>query len=53
MKRNFKLVKKSCGYVISSIAYGALYFVAQILARKIMRKYRVDEVSMPVLYLAA
>jgi len=51
MRRNFRLVKKSHGYVISSILDGTVQFFAQILARKITRKCRIDEVLAPIAYL--
>jgi len=53
MKDKFKLVKKSCGYSISSIMDPAMKVVTKILARKVMRKCRVDEVPVPVVSLAA
>lgn len=36
MKEKFKLVKKSCGYVISSICDPAMKVATQILAGKVM-----------------
>jgi len=53
MKEKFKLVKKPRGYAISSICDPAVKVAMQILARKVMRKCCADEVSMPVVTLAA
>jgi len=53
MKYKFKLVKKPRGYSIYSIINPAVKVATQILARKIMRKFRTDEVSTLVVSLAA
>ena len=52
MKSNFKLVKRSRGYAISSTSNEAVQFAAQILVGKIIRKFRIDEVLAPVVFLA-
>jgi len=52
MKSDFRLVKKSRGYTISSISDGVVQFVAQILVGKIMPKCCADEVMTPVVSLA-
>lgn len=52
MKDKFKLVKKPCGYSISSITHPTVKVATQILARKVMSKYYVDEVLAPVVLLS-
>lgn len=52
MKKNYKLEKKKRGYTISSIKEKAVCVVTQILVGKVMRKYRTDEVPVPVVALA-
>jgi len=44
MKNTYKLEKKKRGYVISSIKYKRGHVVTQLLAGKVMRKCRGDEV---------
>lgn len=53
MKIKFRLVKKSRGYAISFISDGVVEFSAQILEGKILWKCPVNEVSAPVVSLAA
>lgn len=53
IKEKFKLVKKPRGYTISSISDLAVKVATQILEGKVMRKCRTDEVSAPVIALAA
>ena len=53
IKDKFKLAKKPHGYSISSRTNPAIKVATQILARKIMRKWRVDEVLTPVVSLVA
>lgn len=52
MKEKFNLMKKLHGYAISSIYDPAVKVATQILARKLMRKCHVDEVSEPVVTFA-
>jgi len=52
MKDKFKLVKKLCRYSIINISNPAVKIAMQILARKVMRKFCVDEVLTPVVSLA-
>lgn len=52
MKDKFKLVKKPCGYSITSITYPVVKVAMQILSGKVMRKCRMDEVPTPVVSLA-
>lgn len=51
MKQKFKLVKKPCGYAISSICDTTVKVAMKILARKVMRKCHTNEVSVPVVAL--
>ena len=53
MKEKFTLVKKPLGYAISSINDLVVKVATQILARKVMRKCHADEVSAPIVALAA
>lgn len=53
MEDKFKLAKKSRGYSITSITNPVVKVATQILAGKIMRTCHVDEVSAPVVSLAA
>ena len=53
MKEKLKLVNKFWGYAISSIYDPAVKVAKQILAGKIMRKCRADEVLALVVTLAA
>lgn len=53
MKEKFKLVKKLCGYSIASITNLVVKIAMQILAGKVMRKCRAEEVPMLVISLAA
>lgn len=53
MKDKFKLMKKLHGYSITSITDPTVKIATQILASKIMRKCHADEVTMPVISLAA
>ena len=46
------MVKKSCGYDINSISDQGVSFVAHILVRKIIRKWRANEVPTTVVSLA-
>ena len=50
MKNKFGLVKKSCGYSITSISDLAVKMATQILAGKVMRCHS-DEVSVPIVAL--
>jgi len=52
MKEKFRMVKKSCGYDINSISDQGVSFVAHILVRKIIRKWRANEVPTTVVSLA-
>lgn len=52
MKEMFRLVNKSRGYNINSIYDQGVCFVAHILAGKIMRKCRANEVPTAVVSLA-
>lgn len=51
MKAKYKLEKKRTGYVISSIKDNVVHVVTQLLARKVMRKCRTDEVPAPMVAL--
>jgi len=51
MKKSFKLEKNKRGYVISHINNTAVKVMMQILAGKLMRKCRVDEMPMLVVAL--
>lgn len=53
MKNKFKLVKKLHRYSITSIIDPAVKIAMQILTLKVMRKCLTDEVSAPVVSLAA
>lgn len=53
MKHKFKLVKKLHGYLITNIIDPALKVSTQILASKVIRKCRADEVSALLVSLAA
>lgn len=53
MKEKFKLVKKSCGYAISSISEPTVKVATQILVGKVIRKCHVDEVPTPVVMIVA
>jgi len=53
MKVKFKLVNKLCGYSITSIANPTVKIVTQILARKVMRKFYMDEVLTLVISLVS
>lgn len=53
MKDKFKLVKKPCGYSTSSITDPMEKVATQILAGKVMRKCRTNEVPTPVVSLTA
>ena len=53
MKDKFKLVKKPHKYSISSITDFTVKVATQILAGKIMRKFCANEVSAPLVSLAA
>jgi len=53
MKEKCKLVKKLPGYAISSICDPTVKVAMKILASKVMRKCRADEVPMPVIALVA
>jgi len=53
MKEKFKLVKKPCGYSITSITDLVVKISTYILAGKVMRKCRADKVPTPVISLAA
>ena len=53
MKDKFKLYKKPRGYAITSIFDLAVKVVMQILVGNVMRRCHVDEVSAPVIALAA
>ncbi len=53
MKDKFKLVKKPCGYSITLIIDPMVKVATQILASKVMRKCRADEVPTPMVSLAA
>ena len=52
MKEKFKLVKNLHGYAISSICNPVVKVTMQILAGKVMRNYRANEVLAPVVTLA-
>ena len=52
MKKNYKLEKKKRGYTISSIKDKGVRVATQLLAGKVMRKCRGDEVPMLVVALA-
>lgn len=51
-ERKIKLVKNPCEYTLSSICDLAVKVATQILAGKLMRKCRADEVLVPVVALA-
>lgn len=53
MKEKFRLVKKPHGYAISRISDPTVKVANQILAGKVMRKCRANEVSVPVITLVA
>lgn len=53
MKDKLKLVKKLQGYSVTSITNLAVKVSTQILAGKVMRKCRMDDVSAPVFSLVA
>lgn len=53
MKRDYNLLKKLWAYSIISVTDPTVQLVAQILAGKVKRKCRVDEVSMPIVSLFA
>jgi len=53
MKEKYKLVKKLRGYAISSISDPVVKVATQILVGKVMRMCHGDEVSTPVIRLAA
>jgi len=50
MNDKFKLANKPCGYSISSIIDTSVKVTSQILARKIMRKCRANEVLAPIVF---
>ena len=52
MKTKYKLEKKKRGYAISNIKDKADHIATQILAGKVMRKCRADEIPAPVVALA-
>ena len=52
MKMKYKMEKKKRGYAISSINNNEIRVATQILASKVMRKCRLDEVPMLVVSLA-
>jgi len=52
MKKKYGLIKGKRGYDIESISDKAVRFAAHILARKIMRKCRANEVPASVVSLA-
>lgn len=52
MKAKYKLEIKKRGYAISSIKDKGVHIATQLLASKVMRKCRVDEVPVPVVALA-
>ena len=52
MKKKFKLEKMKRGYAISNINNPTIKVAVQILAGKVMRKCRVDEVPTLVIALA-
>ena len=52
MKKKYKLEKKKRGYVISDIKDKGVRIATQLLAKKVMRKCRGDEVLAPVVALA-
>lgn len=51
MKAKYKLEKKKRGYAISSIKDKGVHIETQLLAGKVMRKCRADEVPVPVVAL--
>lgn len=51
MKKKYKLEKKKRSYAISSINDKVVRVVTQVLAGKVMRKCRTDEVPGPVVAL--
>lgn len=51
MKAKYKLEKKKRGYAISNIKDKGVHIETQLLACKVMRKCRDDEVPMPVVAL--
>ena len=52
MKAKYKLEKKKRGYAISNIKDKGVRVATQLLAGKVMRKCRADEVPAPVIALA-
>jgi len=53
MKDKFGIIKMSCGYDINSIRDQGVRFTKHILARKIMRKFKENEVLVTMVSLAA
>ena len=53
MEDKFKIVEKLCEYLITSITDLVVKVSTYILASKVMRKCRADEVPTPVVSLAA
>ena len=53
MNDKFKLVNIPCGYLITSIIDPTVKVATQILAKKLMRKCRTEEVPKPVILLAS
>lgn len=53
MKKKFKIIKNPRGYAISNICDPTVKVATQILVGKVMRKCLTDEVSTPVVALAA
>jgi len=52
MKAKYKLEKQKWGYAITSIKDRGARITTEILANKLMRKCRADEVPAPVIALA-
>ena len=52
MKKKYKLEKKKRGYIISSIPEKGVHAATQLLAEKVMRKCRGNEVPATVIALA-
>lgn len=52
MKTKYKLEKKKRGYSITSIKDKRVHIATQLLASKVIRKCRIDEVLAPVVVLA-
>ena len=53
MKKKFGLVKKQCGYAITSISDPTVKVATKILTRKVMRTCHTNEVPTPVVSLVA